>query len=148
MVLRGAILIPQNTSNWRFGQPSVAGTLRIITPTRVQLVLLRRSRVVRNTRTFLRKSGCTTASSSNKQTCTTLRCSFIHSFIHTRFQLSAVGLLCRHGPASAPVAEVRVTAFGNSHFTSSLCSDQQPPPLDGLAPIYDYLHRRLKECFI
>jgi len=72
---------------------------------------------------------------------------FIHSFIHTRFQLSTVGLLCRHGPASAPVAEVRVTAFGNSHFTSSLCSDQQPPPLDGLAPIYDYLHRRLKECF-
>ena len=35
----------------------------------------------------------------------------------------------------------------HSHFTSSLCSDQQPPPLDGLAPIYGYLHRRLKECF-
>ena len=45
---------------------------------------------------------------------------FIHSFIHTRFQPSTVGLLCRHGPASAPVAEVRVTVFGNSHFTSSL----------------------------
>jgi hypothetical protein len=43
-----------------------------------------------------------------------------------------IGLLCRSFGA---VAEVRLTAFGNSHFTSSRCSDQQPPPLDGLAPI-------------
>ncbi len=44
--------------------------------------------------------------------------SFIHSFIHTRFQLSTVGLLCRHGPALAPVAEARFTAFGRRrpHF--------------------------------
>jgi hypothetical protein len=42
---------------------------------------------------------------------------------------------------------VRVTIFGNSYFTLSLYSDQQPPLLDGLAPIYDYLYRRLKEYF-
>jgi len=53
----------------------------------------------------------------------------------------------RHGQASAPVTEVRLAVFGSSHLTSLLCNDQQPPPLDGLAPIYDYLHRRLKECF-
>jgi hypothetical protein len=37
--------------------------------------------------------------------------------------------------------------LAGADLTSSLGSDQQPPPLDGLAPIYDYLHRRLKECF-
>ena len=45
------------------------------------------------------------------------------------------------------VAEVPITAFSNLHFTSSPYCDQQPPPLDGLAPIYDYLHRHIKECF-
>lgn len=40
------------------------------------------------------------------------------------------------------IAEVRLTAFGNLHLPSSRRHNQQPPLLDGLAPIYDYIHRR------
>jgi len=60
----------------------------------------------------------------------------------------AEGGSSRHCPVSALAAEVRLTVFSNLHFTSSQFCDQQPPPPDGLALIYDYLHRRLEECFV